>query len=383
MKQKTHYSLMVSCPSDVVTERALLQNCIDVINRDFDENVWIEMRYWATDTASDASISAQESINEQIVKDSDGLIAIFNSRLGTPVHNYKCGTEEEIDLMIKAGKHVSLLFNSKPQIDLNKPDCIKQITELVEFKKEKSQNSYYKEFDDEESFKHLVNIELKLWVRKLLRPQDTPENKNLMPLPNTVYPSEADENNLKLVESQPNQIDSMGSIDIVDYVTDSLKRITTNFQSFLPDAEQLNVKADEFASKITFLQKQPNSTKNTIFACKQFANQLLEFSDKTKNMNESLFRDWRAVYLSLKKLTECPIKDVDKAIVIDSLSSLGDKFDQYGNVLTDQISKLDNFPNVQKDLSSAMKQFNKTNQIYSQTLYGARDNCEELIRAFS
>ena len=117
MKLKKHYFLMISCPGDVIRERELLKECVEIVNNERTDDSWIELRYWVTDTFSDAGTPAQESINQQIVNESDGLIAIFNARLGTPVHNYPCGTAEEIALMLSAGKHVSLLFNTAPRIE--------------------------------------------------------------------------------------------------------------------------------------------------------------------------------------------------------------------------------------------------------------------------
>ena len=144
MEVKTHYYLMISCPGDVIKERSLLKECVETINNQLNDNSWIELIYWVTDTFSDAGMPAQESINEQLVEKSDGLIAIFNARLGTPVHEYPCGTDEEINLMLKANKHVSLLFNTYPHIDLKNPSSIEQISKLQKYKEEHSSKSFYK-----------------------------------------------------------------------------------------------------------------------------------------------------------------------------------------------------------------------------------------------
>ena len=136
MQMKKHYFLMISCPGDVIRERELLKECVEIVNNERNDDSWVELRYWVTDTFSDAGTPAQESINRQIVNESDGLIAIFNARLGTPVHEYPCGTAEEIALMLAAKKHVSLLFNNAPRIDLTRNDSIDQITKLQAYKKE-------------------------------------------------------------------------------------------------------------------------------------------------------------------------------------------------------------------------------------------------------
>ena len=168
MKQKMHYYLMISCPGDVIKERELLKKCVETINRERDDD-WVELQYWVTDTFSDAGMEAQASINDQLVKDSDGLIAIFNARLGTPTREYKCGTDEEIALMLKANKHVSLLFNNKPTIDLTNPSSIEQITNLQKYKEEQSQKAYYRVFNDDDSFMTLAMQEIRMWLREITK----------------------------------------------------------------------------------------------------------------------------------------------------------------------------------------------------------------------
>ena len=74
MQWKKHYLLMISCPSDVIKERDLLKECVEQVNNERTDDSWVELKHWITDTFSDAGTPAQESINKQIVHDSDGLI---------------------------------------------------------------------------------------------------------------------------------------------------------------------------------------------------------------------------------------------------------------------------------------------------------------------
>lgn len=55
-------------------------------------------------TVSDSGVSAQESINEQSLKESNDGIFIFDENLGTPANGYSSGTEEELVCFLKMKK---------------------------------------------------------------------------------------------------------------------------------------------------------------------------------------------------------------------------------------------------------------------------------------
>ena len=254
---------MISCPGDVIHERKLLKDCVENINNERTDDAWVELQYWVTDTSSDASTPAQESINEQIVNECDGLIAIFNARLGTPVHEYKCGTDEEIALMLKANKHVSLLFNTKPIIDLSNPTCIEQITKLQEYKMEQSQKAYYREFSDEESFMTLARREILMWLRTITR--DNVE-RDVSP-----KSGELEERVCEKTDRQDSQekcevevliptdasIDAeAGTIDCVIYIIEAATTLTDEINNFAKCGEELDNITNIFSDKINFMKKQ-------------------------------------------------------------------------------------------------------------------------------
>lgn len=381
MKQKMHYFLMVSCPSDTEKERALLQNCVDSINKDRDDDSWIEMRYWATDTASDAGMSAQDSINEQIVKESDGLIAIFNARLGTPVHSYRCGTEEEIELMLKAGKHVSLLFNTKPQLDLNKADCIDQITKLVNFKKEKSANAYYKEFINDEDFIRIAKQEIRLWLRKIISSHQ--DSKEAIEEPKEECTSLAIKPEESKLETECDSLtydESAGAIDIVEYVTEAANKITNELRDYQSHTEQLAVDTNSFSDRLVFLQKQPNANRQILIACKQYSIKLNSHAELTSAVSSTFKKEWNLIFLYLRDvIKKFNIKEEDKQIIRESLIALQNNFEMFDKVIVETNAKLASSPNYQKDITGAIKHFNSSSADLSNCLRLAIDNCDEIV----
>jgi hypothetical protein len=76
--------------------------------------------------------AAAGAINRQLVHESDMLVGMFWTKLGTPTGVAESGTVEEIDQIVAAGKKAMLYFSSRP-IDPNKID-LKQHRKLRAFK---------------------------------------------------------------------------------------------------------------------------------------------------------------------------------------------------------------------------------------------------------
>lgn len=78
------------------------------------------------------AVRPQREINRQFVKDSDILVGMFWTKLGTPTGAAESGTVEEIDQFVGASKPAMLYFSSRP-IDPNRID-LRQHRRLKAFK---------------------------------------------------------------------------------------------------------------------------------------------------------------------------------------------------------------------------------------------------------
>jgi hypothetical protein len=89
---------------------------------------------WETHSAPILGDRPQEIINSQILRDSDLLIAVFWTRIGTPTGKAVSGTVEEIDKHIHDGKPALIYFSSTPV----RPESVdeEQYKMLKEFKEE-------------------------------------------------------------------------------------------------------------------------------------------------------------------------------------------------------------------------------------------------------
>lgn len=386
MKTKRHYFLMISCPGDVVKERELLKDCVEMINNERTDDVWVELQYWVTDTISDAGMMAQDSINDQIVNDSDGLIAIFNARLGTPVHDYKCGTDEEINLMLKAGKHVSLLFNSKPTIDLSDPNSIEQITKLQEYKNEQSSKAYYRQFSDEESFMVLALREIRLWLRSIIGNTSKTgveikitDNDISDVVPDTGDAESSNGDSQVIPHENTNEVSidtEAGTIDCVVYITEAALSITEEFNDFSRFSKEMTEKTNAFNDKISMYKKQGSGNGGVLLACKDFSKEIDVHRDKVIIMTDNVYTKWNELYNYLMLLKDNDISSADKVILKDSIASLRICFEESLPKIDKFLETLSSMPNFQKDVKKSTVGLSSAYKKFKTVMIKAVENCE-------
>lgn len=134
-KNIVKYDLLISCPGDVKNEITLIKESVDEFNEKFSDTlgIMIQTRYWKTSSYSQSGKKPQELLNEQFVKNCDAAVAVFWTRFGTPTDQYGSGTEEEIEIMLNAGKQVFMYFSEKPispsTIDYDQYNKIKNFKE--------------------------------------------------------------------------------------------------------------------------------------------------------------------------------------------------------------------------------------------------------------
>src|ERR1017187_264384 len=128
------YRVLIASPSDMVEERQAATAAVYEWNAQHAvaESVVLLPVKWESHTHPQAGIRPQEAINRQIVRDSDIVVGMFWTKLGTSTGVAESGAVEEIDQFIAAGKPALLYFSSRP-IDPNKIDP-KQHRKLKAFK---------------------------------------------------------------------------------------------------------------------------------------------------------------------------------------------------------------------------------------------------------
>lgn len=336
MDCKKHYYLMISCPGDVVKEREWLQECVEGINHENLYNSWVELLYWVTDTFSDAGMPAQESINWQMVDRSDGLIAIFNARLGTPVHNYPCGTAEEMELMLSKGKHVWLLFNTVPQIDLTRADAIEQVTKLCNYKKEKTPISYYREFRDEKGFKDVVTREIRMWLRELNEPRNPVGVSERGAVEETEKKMDNDEGeSAGHIQLTPEEVsdnvktDNQDAIELIDYVlyiSNASIEIKTLLEGYDAVLSEFRNKTADFIRNVNVVSRQKESATAVTALCSSYAHVTKSLGAQLNDIKVDLRVKWDVLHSYVEMMPMESLTQDDKIIVRTTFTFLCGQF---------------------------------------------------------
>src|SRR5262245_6595574 len=152
--------VMVASPSDVHQERLAAQTIIhnwNVVHSASRGQVLLPV-LWETHTTPALGDRAQALINRQIVTNSDMLIAMFWTRIGTPTGESQSGTVEEIEEHLRAGKPVMLYFSNQPV----RPDSIEetQYRALVEFRKSVRERGLTEDYESLDQFREKLTRQL-------------------------------------------------------------------------------------------------------------------------------------------------------------------------------------------------------------------------------
>jgi len=157
------YRVMIASPSDVATEHELARKAVNEWNELHarTKQIILEHVEWKTHVAPQMGDRPQAIINKQLLKETDLLIGIFWTRIGTPTGQSISGTVEEIEKHIAAGKPAMLYFSKQPVIlDSIDPE---QYEQLKAFKNECSKKGLLNEYENLAQFKenlsrHIVQI---------------------------------------------------------------------------------------------------------------------------------------------------------------------------------------------------------------------------------
>lgn len=159
----TLYNLLISCPSDVKDEIALIESAVNEFNELYAEplGITIKTRHWSTSSYAQSGGKPQALLNEQFVNKCDAAVAIFWTRFGTPTDEYASGTEEEIENMLISGKQVFMYFSDKPISPSQIDD--KSYKRIQTFREKYKGRGIYFTYSSDEEFKKLFFAHLSMY----------------------------------------------------------------------------------------------------------------------------------------------------------------------------------------------------------------------------
>ena len=166
MIQAEGYRVVNGSPGDVGQEREKARASINEWNEHNSKTTSKVLLpvMWEHHATPEMGAHPQQIISKQLLKDSQILIAIFWSKLGTPTTNSISGTVDEIEEFITDGKPVMIYFSSKalPQ-DIDDS----QWQALKEFKKDLQKRGLIDSFDSLEELDKKIKQHLSSVMDKL------------------------------------------------------------------------------------------------------------------------------------------------------------------------------------------------------------------------
>ena len=162
----TAFNVMIASPGDVASERAIVRDVVyewNAVNSNTRKLVLLPVG-WETHSSPEMGASAQQIINQQVLRKCDLLVGVFWTRLGSPTENHLSGTVEEIEEHIAAGKPVMLYFSSQP-VALDTVD-LEQVHRLKAFKLSCQSRGLYESYDNHSDFKESFYRHLQLKVNE-------------------------------------------------------------------------------------------------------------------------------------------------------------------------------------------------------------------------
>jgi tetratricopeptide (TPR) repeat protein len=159
--------VLIASPSDLVDERKVAIETVYEWNSQHAEaeSVVLLPVAWETHATPRSGVRPQAAINEQLVNQSDVLIGMFWTKLGTSTGVAQSGTVEEIERFVSADKPTLLYFSKRP-VDPGTID-LKQNRRLKAFKETTQKNALVGTFDSLETLKETISRHLLSEVRLL------------------------------------------------------------------------------------------------------------------------------------------------------------------------------------------------------------------------
>lgn len=153
-------NVMVASPSDVADERKAIRELIYEWNSSNAENEGVVLipRMWETDATPQMGNRPQEILNQQLLRNSALLVAVFWTRIGTPTGKAQSGTVEEIREHVGRGRPTMIYF-SKKKMPQDTCDGA-QYQALQEYQDECKKNGLISEFADLDSLKEQLRRHL-------------------------------------------------------------------------------------------------------------------------------------------------------------------------------------------------------------------------------
>ena len=265
--QATILNVMIASPSDVAEERQLVRDAIYEWNAIHSKQFGVMLNPvgWENNDAPQMGNRPQEIINKSILNNSDILIGIFWTRLGSPTGEYVSGTVEEIYKHSENNKLASIYISKKSypdNIDLEQLQLLRDQTQI--WLKEGLLDFY----DNHSLFKQKIKDHLSLHIQhnKYIQTIVNELNSNDTPIETstkqTIEPSDEMTQLIINAGEAESEIQFISGIDCTNLYAGDLKlnldtpRKIATWKSTLHELETLGLIQDEYDGKLFSLTQQ-------------------------------------------------------------------------------------------------------------------------------
>jgi len=167
MKLVQRIDAMLACPSDAEEYGPDIDAAKEAINADTDDFI-LRIRHWKADSTAHVGGDPQESIDSDLLDNSDILLAIFRHTLGSAGANGESATVHEIQRAVELGKEAAILF-SREGADVYADETPDNLERLRTFRKWCEKQSIFYDFSDRDKLRHIASHQLLRLARKILR----------------------------------------------------------------------------------------------------------------------------------------------------------------------------------------------------------------------
>jgi methyl-accepting chemotaxis protein len=315
--------------------------------------LFFNMITWEDLVAPDIGDSPQDVINQQVGDDYDIFLGVMWSRFGTPTTTADSGTEEEFERAVlrhRAGEEIAVSFLIKTaDIPTKSLDGI-QFSKVQDFRTKLTQmGCFYREFVDDSSLQHAVNLVLDNYANKMSRPQNgsAPSQKQT----GIAQPNVA-------LNVQVSELDDDGLFEVSDQIEHNGKNFTdamTEWSQYLASAGEIAENVTEEINTLSRYGKPEQADFRK--AVNKVTSKMTEFADWGKDKIEvvEIMMDEMSVnYMKLVEISSSfDESDEDISNSIKAIENLIDVMISTNVSMDEFIKALENLPKLSKPLNQA------------------------------
>lgn len=357
-KNITQYSLFISSPQDLETERSEISNIINEINLTYSsrKSVNLDVIKWETHSAPGITDTyTQNLINNDLGNEYDVFIGMLWQKFGTKTEIANSGTEEEFLKAVeryKNGDKIQILFYFKttPPVSLDhlNLDELNKIKKFKEYLKEN--NILYWSFNTLEDLQTNLRLHIPKRIDELIiKNNSSTENNNTL-------------NNLVKNDRKNVLDDDIGYFDYIFQFEDSLEDSTIALTNISESTKKIGEDLTEKANEMTRISKYPNPNRNIILEYfKRTSKTINSYSDKIEIEIPNFYNNFEdAINIGLKYLNS-----IDKYNINENVDNIKNNYEQIKelkssiphaiegmNVFYEEAKDL---PNIQTDLNKAKR----------------------------